>query len=334
MSMTRARAIDNLKGIGIIAVMIGHLAFPKEIINLVYFFHMPLFFFASGYCHRDQGVKALLVKQKWLILSYFFYAIVFLLYSSFVNGVSSRWPYLLLDLLSFRPLAISSIPYFLIFWFPISLLAFKLIDSLLYMIPLWVKFSIAFLLYQVCSLPLLNDFIVNLPLCLGQACILSVFYYTGLGVKRYIADKEYHWRVTLGVLALYLILSMSVIGVADGNLYKLVNYHQLLTFNPFIAYFLAIIGIMLVWLFAKKLSNKTLSLFGQYSYFIMSSHLLLFSAIKKILMHLGEYVALLLPLCVLIVSLLVYCIVLRGRCKVLSRTNAVNSVFDKLVFLQ
>lgn len=44
--------IDLIKGIGIVLVVWGHTMMPRSV--YIYSFHMPLFFFISGYLHRDK----------------------------------------------------------------------------------------------------------------------------------------------------------------------------------------------------------------------------------------------------------------------------------------
>ena len=45
----RLEWIDKAKGIGIILVILGHTICPPNIKFWLYSFHMPLFFFLSGY---------------------------------------------------------------------------------------------------------------------------------------------------------------------------------------------------------------------------------------------------------------------------------------------
>ena len=49
--------IDVLKGLGIIFVMLGHMVgigFYEDIYVYIYSFHMPLFFFISGYLKYNK----------------------------------------------------------------------------------------------------------------------------------------------------------------------------------------------------------------------------------------------------------------------------------------
>ncbi|WP_426350501.1 acyltransferase family protein [Alloiococcus sp. CFN-8] len=51
--------LDQLRAIGIIFVILGHVSLDKEIIKLIYAFHMPLFFFISGMTHREGKFSSL-----------------------------------------------------------------------------------------------------------------------------------------------------------------------------------------------------------------------------------------------------------------------------------
>ena len=65
---------DLLKGIGIICVLLGHTVLsglPKE---LIYGFHMPLFFFCSGIFFKNRSFKEVLTNNlRQLIVPYMFF---------------------------------------------------------------------------------------------------------------------------------------------------------------------------------------------------------------------------------------------------------------------
>ena len=65
--------IDMAKGYGIIMVMAGHHHIPIAIANYIYAFHIPLFFFLSGYLfNTKKNFKAFAAaKIKRLIIPYF-----------------------------------------------------------------------------------------------------------------------------------------------------------------------------------------------------------------------------------------------------------------------
>lgn len=91
--------VDATKGLGIVFVVLGHAiadTMPNDpifekIFQIVYSFHMPLFFFLSGFC----GIKALQKRQlhekeayilerfKRLMIPYFFVGICYNTYKTF-----------------------------------------------------------------------------------------------------------------------------------------------------------------------------------------------------------------------------------------------------------
>ena len=81
--MQRNIALDITKGIGILLVIIGHCgSIPyMPIRHLIFSFHMPLFFLASGYLHRGKSTKEALKKDfRHLALPYIITCLVIIFY--------------------------------------------------------------------------------------------------------------------------------------------------------------------------------------------------------------------------------------------------------------
>ena len=80
--MTRINYIDNMKAIGITLVVLGHAAWLNEdVYTLIYSFHMPLFFFLSGFlASSKREVKQSLIKlfQRLILPFTFFFLISYL----------------------------------------------------------------------------------------------------------------------------------------------------------------------------------------------------------------------------------------------------------------
>nr|WKN34692.1 acyltransferase family protein [Tunicatimonas sp. TK19036] len=75
MKSNRIEFWDFLKGIGIFLVVWGHCMVPRS--AYIYSFHMPLFFFISGYFHRNDDTRTFLLKKiNRLIIPFFFFYIV------------------------------------------------------------------------------------------------------------------------------------------------------------------------------------------------------------------------------------------------------------------
>ena len=67
----REKWVDILKGMGIIFVCLGHLSPGIFTETHIYSFHMPLFFFISGYlfCRKEHNETFDFIKVKMLINS-------------------------------------------------------------------------------------------------------------------------------------------------------------------------------------------------------------------------------------------------------------------------
>lgn len=70
--------IDMARGMGMILVMLGHSAFPLN--RVIYVFHIPLFFFLSGYLYNESKYHnpSLLIKNKskHLLVPYLAFAVI------------------------------------------------------------------------------------------------------------------------------------------------------------------------------------------------------------------------------------------------------------------
>ncbi len=126
--MARDPAFDIAKGLGVILVLLGHLNLPFWLINLIYFFHMPLFVMISGYFHRKRTPRELLNSAVRLYLAYLIYGLVFLFLSWIISG---NFEFNSLTILFLAmPVSIWGISYFGIFWFIIALMVIKVISQL------------------------------------------------------------------------------------------------------------------------------------------------------------------------------------------------------------
>ena len=90
--MNRIKAIDIAKGIGILAVIIGHCySTPGYIlVKILYAFHMPLFFIISGIllANKESNGKSLEIKKAAhsLLIPYFIFDILFSICISVSTG--------------------------------------------------------------------------------------------------------------------------------------------------------------------------------------------------------------------------------------------------------
>ena len=85
--MEREIWIDYAKAIGIILVVVGHIGeVPDVLIKIIYSFHMPLFFFISGYVYRRYDLRRFTKVTQKLLFRYVIYSVVFALSFLLMNG--------------------------------------------------------------------------------------------------------------------------------------------------------------------------------------------------------------------------------------------------------
>lgn len=77
----RLEWIDLAKGIGIILMVVGHMpSIPSAVHNWIFSFHMPLFFFLSGYMFKKKKVKVCFRNSiKKYLEPYFIYSVLFII---------------------------------------------------------------------------------------------------------------------------------------------------------------------------------------------------------------------------------------------------------------
>ena len=88
--MKRNKSMDIAKAIGIILVVIGHSDSPLR--SFVYLFHMPLFFFISGYFYKDEysdkPFKLIFKRLKSLYIPFVAYQMIFILLHNFFYKIN------------------------------------------------------------------------------------------------------------------------------------------------------------------------------------------------------------------------------------------------------
>lgn len=81
--------IDYAKVIGIFLVVFGHTAIPGYLYNAIFSFHMPLFFFISGYLFSFKKYNSykhfLLKRSKQLVIPYFYFNIITYIFWFFIG---------------------------------------------------------------------------------------------------------------------------------------------------------------------------------------------------------------------------------------------------------
>lgn len=291
--MKRIYWIDYIKSFGIFLMVLCHAKLNCDTcVATIYIFHMPLFFFCSGYFDKAQFISYDSVKTliKTLIIPYFFFSIC-----SFATCWIS--PYIhpeIYHMNSWQEIFKSAFTGMLIMedrvtaysfmpcgplWFLCALFLVKIFYSIFFLFYKRIKIiSVLFviILYYVYSLHL-NCFSID-------SAILALPLY-GLGLyfsKHKIIDKIPNNILVNILLATIMLIYLILLGTKNG---KIDMDGCLYGDSVFLFYFNALIGIIMSILFAKSLppNINILSNCGQATISILGTHLFFLIPIQILL---------------------------------------------------
>lgn len=317
--MKRLSYIDSLKGFAILLVLLGHNSFNDYVTYVIYFFHMPLFFFISGYLAKTPEVSIKQTfKRKWgtLIYPYFVFGIIILLYNTVldklrgmfsVNKFFRRIAAILYGNFIFE----NNSDYIGTLWFLVCLFCTVLISEMIIKLNSQKKeifFCICLLILALGTSWLKNKYSIRLPWCLDISFVAVQFYMAGHGYRKYEAKA--------GKFSLILIALGMICGICNTLYMKRIGYQMLrvdmLNLNygllPLLVLSAIFISAGLMGAFKvlnSKFSCKQLQLLGRLSLLIMIDHIYINQVIMLGLIHLGINVWIIsFPICTIISVLL------------------------------
>lgn len=277
------------KAIGIIAVVIGHSDAPiARFINL---FHMPLFFFISGYFYNDKypdnPIKFIRKRIKSLYIPYITYSVAILMLHNFFYKLNIYNDLVLYkggesySIYSFKDFVSNIINIFIFgqkemalgaFWFIVSLFTVQVIFCLLLFAckrfknrQIIISITVIIIFYI--------GYYTKLPRYLSTSLVALSIYYIGFLFKRYeglISFKCIYAFISLGILVIlsnYGEVNMSS-NVYSGKIFFIIS---------------SCLGIYTVIFISQKLNGlKSLQYIGKNTMVIMALHLLAFKIVAYI----------------------------------------------------
>lgn len=202
MAKQRLVQLDILKGIGIILVLFGHSLHHNSISReIIYLFHMPLFFFCSGIFHRQSPLLYTVRDSiKRLLLPYLFFLFVYqLIYFSYSFVISGSIDTYLTYFSSESNLLNRDSLFYYTIWFLICLFWIKILYAILYKLSNGNK-NIIFLLV-LCGL-IVSQY-ARIPFFIDTALTSLVYYHMGYVFKhstiREITPPIYFHMLIFGV---------------------------------------------------------------------------------------------------------------------------------------
>jgi fucose 4-O-acetylase-like acetyltransferase len=195
--------VDYLKTVGILAVILGHIASPFG--KFIYSWHMPLFFMVAGFFIKINDPFIYFVKKdfKRLIIPYFIFSIVGLIAEAIKRWILNRdgldFIYEIFGLFLWMDMESLSNTYAFVLWFLPVLFFSRLIVYFVQKIKT-KYFSVFIILAFFCI-----SFLVDLPFGLDNALNSALFVYVGfLYFKIYKYAQV--WLIVLSLVWLFYFL--------------------------------------------------------------------------------------------------------------------------------
>lgn len=304
----RNKSLDIAKAIGIILVVIGHSSSP--IGNFIYLFHMPLFFFISGYFYKEEysnNIRTLIVKRlKTLYLPFVAYQMIFLILHNFFCNINIYSNNLALgnsvvNFYTFKDFIKSFIKIVLFtrseqlagaFWFFTTLFIVNIMFC-------FISFCVKYLIKEVKQQEIFRGMLILISFALGNVCaylnihltqnievafVVLLFYYSGLLYKKY--ESKIKIKFSTSILFFIILLASSFYGTLSISTNENVNAVFLL-YNSFM-------GIYLILYVSQYLANlntefRVLKYIGRNTTIILCLHFLSFKIINLMQVQIYKY---------------------------------------------
>jgi fucose 4-O-acetylase-like acetyltransferase len=294
----RINYMDIIKALAIIVVVIGHSGSPHPIYNIIYLYHMPLFFFISGYFYKNEYSNniSLLIKKriKSLYIPFLAYEVLFLwlhntffklnIYNDVVGFKNSvEHLYSLQDMIdAFRSILLFQGTETLLgaFWFIPTLFAVNILFGIISKVVKnneHKRMSIIFIMFIIGNLISVDKIQVGelTNHYFGIALVALTIFYCGY------LFKNYEGKISYNVNFLFVAISFLILSSLYGTLeISSQNY-----VNPSFIILCSLTGIYLNIFVAKKIMESNIKInvlkfIGANSLTIMALHFLCFKLVS------------------------------------------------------
>ena len=268
--------IDIAKGYGIVLVILAHLN-KWSFNNYIYSFHLPLFFFLSGYVFKvnNNFVDFLIKKIKGLLVPYFLLGIPMVLFIALYNlkGLKGIKYYSIQLLIQKRQFTI---------WFLTGLF---ILNVLFYFVEKLFKKDVCIFIVSVIMAGLGLFYYKNgglaLPWNMDVSFTAMPFFAGGFICKNNkdkiddLLSKKNDWLFIILFALINLVLTYINIKLSGSTLEMYFNVYG----QPIITYLAAFAGIFVVVLISKKFENRIIKYIGRNSLIYFAWHQTIFMPI-------------------------------------------------------
>lgn len=290
----RLNYIDILKGFGILFVILGHIQqyIPSWLLIYIYSFHMPLFYYVSGYLYKEKYEKMELKgyikkRAKELLYPYITLTIInFLWYIIKEHSINGIVKYIISFLYSNY---IFDINYVGAVWFLMSLFIVEILYMMLRKksnlnitsIMVFICFTIGILIQKIVSIKYFR-----LPFWIDISLFGLLFYHLGHIIKIKCNNLKFYKKVIILVLSIILNISAIILNYKYCYTDKFLGRIDMLYlhFGNYILFLLASTSGILTWQIISELicKNKLLELLGQNTLVIMGIHIIFIQILVKL----------------------------------------------------
>lgn len=264
----RDYSLDIAKGIGIIAVLIGHLSSIGRV--WIFSFHMPLFFILAGYFFKPENLKNRIRKDSVrLLVPYLLTSIAIILFYFLLSFISKKDINVNKWIIAaawgsgglHSSLYLGSIPYIGAIWFLLALFWCKFSFTVLFSFCKNI-YALGILCMGISILSIyINNNYINLPFSLLPGLAALIFYYFGYLCNKWggVIDK-YAWIIGLPLILIWVVNTifqdsclalvncsyqfypLSIIGGLGGTLFICILARVIYAYTRILSRFLIWIG--------------------------------------------------------------------------------------------
>lgn len=206
---TRDAGIDVVRTLGILAIVVGHVWVDEPIHLSLYSWHVPVFFFLSGYLASRKRSVADETRARWRTLArpyLFWFAVIAVVYVPYTLATDPSVDTLLGPVyggvLGRKP--------FTAFWFVFTLFAVAVLWRMLQSAPRWVL--AASLVVALVASIVAGVALAWTPLAIGSAIPALLFVAAGAAARRIEPRLRLAQRVLIGVVLLVIALTLLATG--------------------------------------------------------------------------------------------------------------------------
>lgn len=262
----RINWVDNLKTLGILAVILGHIASPLS--GFIFSWHMPLFFMIAGFFIKfNVDTKGFIIKNfKRLMIPYFIFAVLGLALETLKRVALHRdsldYAHELQGIFIWMDMPSLINSYAFVLWFLPTLFFARVF---LVTIHKYIK-NIVFQ-FMIVTVLFTSSFFVDLPFALDNAFNAILFVFIGNIFFKFYQDRKLLYILPVIMFGIYFSFGMPSLDMASKS-------YSNVFINVFFA--LGIVYTMIVILKKIDFSNRLLTIWGATQcYFLSCIHILI-----------------------------------------------------------